>query len=290
MRLRVTAGEALRATLPPILRQLNYVDTPIAGGDCRNVALVDGELPDALEICRALSDDVAKIMTTRNATFDLRRRCAEAGIDALVADPIDPRELADWLEHFDDRGIERRSRVLIVDDDDLAAEAVAALLAERGIETEIVVDAPRVFEALDRSSFDLVLMDLEMPQANGIELAKMIRLNRSHLSVPIAFLSGGGDTETQMLARRFGGDDFISKRMPRDLMARLVELRVERAHVVRTLIERDGLTGLVDHLRFVERIGQEAARSRRTGGDCALAMIDIDHFKAVNDSWGHQAG
>ena len=164
------------------------------------------------------------------------------------------------------------------------------MLAERGIETEIVVDAPRVFEALDRGSFDLVLMDLEMPQVNGIDLAKMIRLNRSHLSVPIAFLSGGGDTETQMLARRFGGDDFISKRLPRDLMARLVEMRVERAHVVRTLIERDGLTGLVDHLRFVERIGQEVARSRRTGGECTLAMIDIDHFKSVNDTWGHQTG
>jgi diguanylate cyclase (GGDEF)-like protein len=56
------------------------------------------------------------------------------------------------------------------------------------------------------------------------------------------------------------------------------------------LIERDGLTGLIDHQRLIERIGQELSRSRRTGAECTLAMLDLDHFKQVNDTWGHQAG
>jgi diguanylate cyclase (GGDEF)-like protein len=133
-------------------------------------------------------------------------------------------------------------------------------------------------------------MDLEMPQVNGIDLARMIRQDRRHLSVPIVFLSAEGDTQTQIRARRFGGDDFISKRIDRTLLVQLVELRVERARVLRSLIERDGLTGLVDHARFVERAGQELARSRRTGAGCTLVLIDIDHFKSVNDTWGHQAG
>jgi diguanylate cyclase (GGDEF)-like protein len=243
-----------------------------------------------LEICRGLPASAGKILTARDPGFSHRRHCAEVGIDALIGDPIDPRELADWLEHYDGRRDDGRATVLIVDDDDLAAGAVASLLAERAIDTEIVTDPTRVFDVLDQRSFDLILMDLDMPHVGGIDLARMIRLDRRHLSVPIVFLSGGGDIETQMMARLFGGDDFLSKRTRRDLLARLVELRVERARVLRALIERDGLTGLVDHRRFVERIGQELSRSRRTGSEGSLVMIDIDHFKAVNDGWGHQAG
>lgn len=282
------------SSLPEVLRQLNYVEAASPrdpdDGDRRDVVLVDASLPDALDLCRALPERTAKILASAAGSFEHRRDCAAAGVDALIADPIDPRELADWLEHFDDHGTTGRATVLVVDDDDLAAEAVATLLATRDIDAELVGDPTRVFEMLDRRSFDLVLMDVDMPQVNGIDLARMIRLNRSQLLVPIVFLSADGDTETQMRARRFGGDDFISKRIPSDLLARLVELRVERARVLRALIERDGLTGLVDHLRFVERIGQELARSRRTGSDCTLVMIDIDHFKTVNDTHGHQAG
>lgn len=281
-------------TLPAILRQLNYVEDTVGAdlgpADRRDVYLVDGTLPSALEICRGLPATAAKILTACDPGFAHRKHCAEAGIDAVIADPIDPRELADWLEHYDGGRGDGRATVLVVDDDDLAAEMVASMLATRDIDTEIVVDPTRVFDVLDRRSFDLILMDLDMPEVGGIDLARMIRLDRRHLSVPIVFLSAGGDTETQMLARRFGGDDFISKRTPRDLLGRLVELRVERARVLRALIERDGLTGLVDHRRFVERVGQELSRSRRTGNEGSLVMIDIDHFKAVNDTWGHQAG
>lgn len=298
LRLRVVAGDRFLAPLPPILRHLNYTDSGFAAvakpagepAEVRDVVLIDGSLPEALDICRALPAHIAKILASANRGFADRKSCADAGIDALIADPVDPRELADWLEHFDGRSETARAAVLVVDDDELAAECVAMLLAERGIDTEIVTDPTRVFETLGRHSFDLVLMDLDMPQVNGVDLARMIRQDRRHLSVPIVFLSAGGDTETQMLARRFGGDDFISKRMDRGLLARLVELRVERARVLRALIERDGLTGLVDHLRFLDRLGQEFARSRRTGTDCTLVMIDIDRFKAINDTWGHQTG
>jgi diguanylate cyclase (GGDEF)-like protein len=129
-----------------------------------------------------------------------------------------------------------------------------------------------------------------MPQIDGVELARMIRQCRRHLSLPIAFLSAEDDLEAQLRARRFGGDDFISKRTDPSLLVRQVEMRLDRARVLRKMIERDGLTGLVNHTRFCERIAHELERCRRTGAECALVMIDLDHFKVVNDSWGHQAG
>lgn len=308
LRLSVCGGETFQTTVRNALRQLNYVpDSEFADRDAeridpgfcgaaataeevRDVLLIDGSLDDAIDLCRAAPAGAAKVFVAGPTGFDQRRRCAEAGVDAVVATPLDLRELAEWLEYFRDREAPEPARVLVVDDDRLAAEMVAALLWVCGIETEIVTDPTTVFEALDRIAFDLVLMDLSMPQIGGIELARMIRQSRRHLSVPIVFLSGEDDAETQMAARRFGGDDFISKRTDRNLLVRLVELRVERARVLRSLIERDGLTGLIDHSRFLERVGQELERGRRTGSNCTLAMVDIDNFKTVNDTWGHQAG
>lgn len=294
VRLRIMAGDHFMTSLPAVLRQLNFVEATDGrlGGpaEFRDVCLIDGTLPEALDLCRTLPQGSGRILATEASSFDDRRRFAEAGVDALITSPVDPRELADWLEHFDDRGGGERATVLIVDDDELSATWIATLLADRGIDSEIIDDPSRVFETLDRVSFDLILMDLVMPRVNGIDLARMIRQDRRHLTVPIVFLSAGGDMETQMRARRFGGDDFISKRTEPTLLVRLVELRVERARVLRALIERDGLTGLVDHARFIERAGQELARSHRSGTGCTLVLIDIDHFKLVNDTWGHQAG
>lgn len=283
--------------MPAVLRQLNYFEVPsiamggeMGAGFRREVYLIDGALDAAYDLCRSLPRDAAKIFVGGAISFAARKRCADLGVDAVVADPLDARELADWLEHFDDRTASGRATVLIVDDDELAAECVAALLSERGIDAEIVGDPTRVLEVLERTCVDLVLLDLDMPEVNGIDLARVIRQNRRYLSMPIVYLSAEDDPETQMYARRFGGDDFLSKRTDRALLVRLLELRIERARVLRNLIERDGLTGLVHHARFVERVGQEVARSRRTGSDLALVLIDIDHFKTVNDTWGHQTG
>jgi diguanylate cyclase (GGDEF)-like protein len=133
-------------------------------------------------------------------------------------------------------------------------------------------------------------MDLQMPGTDGIEIAKIIRQHQNHLSIPIVFLSSEEDKQVQMKARQFGGDDFISKRADLDALVSLIHLRVQRARVLRNLIERDGLTGLLNHRRFKERVGHELSRAKRTNLQFCIAMIDVDHFKNVNDTWGHPVG
>jgi diguanylate cyclase (GGDEF)-like protein len=177
-----------------------------------------------------------------------------------------------------------------VDDDQLLAETFAEALTQAGMTARVVGDPAQALACVNDMLPDLILMDMQMPGIDGIELARMIRQSRRHLSLPIIFLSAERDIDRQLEARKFGGDDFITKPIEPARLAQLVRLRAERAVTLRSLMERDSLTGLYNHGSFKERLAQELERSRRANAEISLAMIDIDLFKQVNDSYGHLMG
>ena len=118
----------------------------------------------------------------------------------------------------------------------------------------------------------------------------MIRQSRRHLSLPIVFLSAEQDMNRQMQARRWGGDDFIAKPIEPQRLASLVRLKAERSGALRSMMERDSLTGLYNHGRFKDRLMLEVERCRRTHSEISLVMIDLDRFKNINDRFGHLIG
>ncbi len=180
--------------------------------------------------------------------------------------------------------------MLIVDDDWLAAEINASVLRSDGMTVTTVTDPAKAVEAIEALGPDIVLMDMQMPGIGGVELAKVIRQSMHFVSLPIVFLSAERDEDRQLAARRQGGDDFIKKPVQPDMLVSLVRLRADRSKLLRSFIERDRLTGLFDQTRFKERVAHEMERCRRTGAEISLAMIDLDHFKQVNDVHGHGAG
>lgn len=222
--------------------------------------------------------------------FETRLSAARRGIDVLMETPIEPNELSDWLNSFVSSGAEAPYSVLIVDDDALLADTYAGALRGAGMTVAVTTD-PATAPGLIASQLpDLVLMDVQMPGINGIELAQVVRQSRRFLSLPIVFLSAERDDGRQLLARRFGGDDFIAKPVDLGRLAALVRLRAERSRSLRSAMDRDSLTGLLNHGRFKDRLQHELDRCRRTGGEISLAIIDIDRFKKVNDTYGHLAG
>jgi diguanylate cyclase (GGDEF)-like protein len=253
-------------------------------------AVVDDALPDVLEICRALEGRCPVILLADEGGFEARLAAARAGVAAVVTKPLAVNELADWLDHFAARGGEARFSILVVDDDPLLAEAYALALRRAGMVVTVVCDPSRAVEALSSAQPDLILMDVQMPGVDGIELARVIRQTRRHLSVPIVFLSAEQNTGKQILARRLGGDDFIPKPVDLDRLVTLVRLRAERARSLRAIMESDSLTGLLNHARFKERLALELERARRENTELSLSIIDLDHFKSVNDTHGHLVG
>jgi diguanylate cyclase (GGDEF)-like protein len=285
------------AGLSEILSQLSYSAVREPDGIRRlpdqpvlTATIVSDSVDRPLELCADVSKQCPTILVARDASFDFRLAAVRAGVDALLLKPVDSQELADWLKNLVGREKERPFSVLIVDDDQLLAGIYAQALQRAGMNVRIVDTAPAALNQFYAELPDLVLMDMQMPGVNGIELARMIRQSRRYLSIPIVFVSAEQNIHLQMEARKFGGDDFILKPVDPDRLVSLVRLRAERASTVRSVMERDSLTGLLNHGRFKDRLVHELERCHRTGGELSFAMIDLDRFKQVNDSHGHLVG
>jgi diguanylate cyclase (GGDEF)-like protein len=133
-------------------------------------------------------------------------------------------------------------------------------------------------------------MDMQMPGVSGAELAGVIRLDPASFSIPIVFLSTEDLRDRRVAALRRGGDDFLVKPIPLDQLVDEVAIRAERARTVSSLMLKDGLTGLYNHATFMQLFEVEVARATRNDKPLAFAMIDVDHFKQVNDTHGHPGG
>jgi len=283
-----------RAEFSSMLANLGYAVQHAAAPatpECRTAAVVvDSALAEPLAFCRALAGRCPVILLADDTSFEARLAAARAGGDAVVPKPVEANELADWLDQFAGSRAEPQASILVVDDDPLLAEAYAMALRQAGMVATALSDPARTLEAMATAAPDLILMDLQMPGIDGIELARVIRQTRRHLSLPVLFLSAEQDATRQILARRLGGDDFITKPVDLGRLATLVRLRAERARALRAVMESDSLTGLLNHGRFKERLRLELERARREGTTLSLVLLDLDHFKQVNDQHGHLMG
>jgi diguanylate cyclase (GGDEF)-like protein len=219
-----------------------------------------------------------------------RLEAVRAGADAYFTKPGDLAALVDRLDTLTARRIPEPYRVLIVDDEPAVAERHAAGLRAAGMIAAVVTDPLQLLPPLAEFTPDLVLLDLYMPACSGPEAAAVLRQRPELVGLPIVFLSAESQVEKQLAARTIGVEDFLTKPIPLDRLVAEVRLRAERARVLRSLMARDGQTGLLNHASFASALEVEIARARRRRSPLALAMIDIDRFKDINDTHGHAAG
>ena len=190
------------------------------------------------------------------------------------------------------------SRILIVDDDPAEADKVAAAVLALGHEPVISLnwtEALRLFE----DSIDLVLMDAVMPEVDGFKLTKMLR-ERARAYTPILFVTALGDAAAKELGMSVGADDFLTKpvdavelrvRMTAMLRIRRLtqELEAERYNYQR-LAHVDELTGMPNRRSYDERLETELEIAQRNAQPLSLLLVDVDHFKRINDACGHSVG
>lgn len=179
---------------------------------------------------------------------------------------------------------------MIVDDDPELLEHYGLVLEEGGLEVWRVNNPADILGALSEFRPDIVLMDVQMGNFRGPDLARLLRFEPEWLGLPIIYLSSENDREFQVDALAKGGDDFLTKPVSDEFLLRAVTVRCYRARQLDKLASRDSLTGLLKHSVARAEINKEYARCQRQGEQSAVAMLDLDHFKQVNDRYGHRTG
>lgn len=181
-------------------------------------------------------------------------------------------------------------RVLIIEDTVSLSNYYAFILQQVGIESVIVNNPLQINQPLIEFKPDIILMDVYMPECSGMELASIIRQQDVFANIPILYLSSEADKSKQSKAMGLGGDDFLNKPIvPQDLIA-VVQWRARRARILGSMISKDSLTGLLKHTAIQEHLYKELVRAERNTAPLSFAMIDLDHFKSINDTYGHQVG
>lgn len=219
-----------------------------------------------------------------------RLQTVKAGGDAYFMKPADIRELIDKLDSLTTPPLPQAYRILIVDDSTTAITFHSMILQKAGMLTRVATDPEQLMQQLVEFAPDLILMDMYMPTGTGLELAAVIRQQPSYVSVPIVFLSGETNLQKQLQAMQLGGDDFLTKPILGDHLVQVVMARAQRSRILRSYIERDSLTGLYNHSRIKEQLEVEIIGARRKNTSLVFAMLDIDFFKKVNDTYGHHIG
>lgn len=230
------------------------------------------------------------IVTSARQDFAARLAAVRSGASAFLGLPLDGPVLLERLDELTEIQPPQPFRILLVDDDPVMGQIYMMALAGAGMEVQTIPDPTRVIETIHDFDPDLLITDLNMPQCSGLELAAVIRSHEALTALPIVFLTGDGTADTRRSVVSLGGDAFLTKPVQLADLVETARARARRARLLRALMVRDSLTGALNHASIKEMLEAELGRARRDGDRLCLAMIDIDHFKQVNDTYGHATG
>jgi two-component system, cell cycle response regulator len=148
-------------------------------------------------------------------------------------------------------------------------------------------DGRQVMDILRREPFDVMLLDMSMPAISGLDVLRQV--TQAFEELPVIIVTGHGSIEIAVESMQAGAADFVTKPVPAAVLHLRIQKALEHART-RRLASTDGLTEVYNHRTFHERLAQEIARANRYSRPLSLLMIDVDHFKLYNDTYGHPQG
>ena len=248
------------------------------GAIAPHLVIVDTAFGDALPLLGAAiaaarehtRHRVFMIVLAARQDVTLRLAAMRAGADVFLPPPVDARDVLVRARALLETRNEAPFRVLIVEDDRAQSMFAESILRKAGVETLAVLEALQALDVLEQFNPELILMDLNMPGCDGIELTTLIREREHFLNTPIVFLSGEQDSERRFDALNVGGDDYLTKPIRPKHLISAVTNRIRRARQLEKRVQarepRDEVTGLFERAYLLDRISEVLAGDPREVG------------------------
>lgn len=192
------------------------------------------------------------------------------------------------------------SKILIIDDSRLITQFGKSILTGKGHEVLTADSGELGLEMALRDQPDLVLLDVILPGMDGYQICRKLKTTAQSQDIPVIMLTSKAEPADKIKGLELGAVDYVTKPFDAgELIARvnthlrmkeLYEALQEKNRQLQEMVNRDGLTDLFNHRFFHEHLTREMDRVLRYGGVISCVIIDIDFFKKVNDTYGHQAG
>ncbi|HEX5389791.1 MAG TPA: diguanylate cyclase [Burkholderiaceae bacterium] len=189
-------------------------------------------------------------------------------------------------------GLPRQPRLLVVDDQAIQIQVLYRALAP-DCQVLMATTGEAALRLCHERQPDLVLLDVEMPGMDGFDVLRQLKTDPATRELPVIFVTGHSSDDVESRCLEAGGVDFISK----PINPRVVRSRVKthlmlkfQSDLLRDMVFVDPLTNSYNRRYFDQRLAVEWSRAARSGAPLSLLMVDVDHFKAYNDHYGHPAG
>lgn len=195
---------------------------------------------------------------------------------------------------------EARPKILVVDDSRTQLDKLVGVLAREGYDVRSAATGTEAILKVRTDPPDLVLLDMILPDMDGLEVLRHVNPRPDEHFIPVIIVSARSDLDSKVRGLKLGASDYLAKPFePEEMLWRckamlhIKSLQDQLRATQHKLAEQsvtDGLTGLKNRRLFDERLQEEFRRAQRYSDPVSLIMVDLDHFKRVNDGYGHQMG
>jgi diguanylate cyclase (GGDEF)-like protein len=190
--------------------------------------------------------------------------------------------------------------ILVVDDITKNLQLVVEILDNQGYATTFATSASQALERVKNTHPDLILLDLMMPEISGLEVCKHLKANQDYATIPIIFLTASNEKDHLLEAFKLGAVDYITKPFSSsELLARVkthLDLKRTRDELdkaykeLEKLVNTDPLTNIANRRALFHFGEMEFNRAQRYNCIFSVLILDLDHFKDINDTYGHDIG
>ena len=268
---------------------------------------LDVEMPkmNGFEVCRQLRNNkstqkIPIVMVTSRASKSELEKGFQAGVAEYFVKPFAKGELFDYVSRlFTGREAEKYGKAVIGCSSRDSENIIRLALEKNGFNCECHSNASELLGAMDEEA-DILILDEDLQGMNPLELVNLIRNQKEFEHIPIMYLTDKGDPLKLVKALDMGANDYLQKPFwDRELIARInTQVKTKQLYdevqsqkkILEAMAMTDKLTGLYNRHFLEEVMDKEFAHSQRHNHPLSLAIIDVDHFKKLNDTHGHQNG